>query len=47
MPVTGGEDTSDQSNTGIALVLLAGLMVLLTIAISLVVRQPARTGNEN
>jgi hypothetical protein len=45
MPVTGGQ-LSDPSNLGIVVVLLAGGMILLLVAISLVIRQSTRTITE-
>jgi len=45
MPVTGGQPGA-QSNSGFAVVLLAGMTVLLLFAFSVVIRQSARTKTE-
>jgi hypothetical protein len=45
LPVTGGQ-VSGLSNSGIFAVLLAGVMALLLVAISLVIRQSPRTKTE-
>ena len=44
LPVTGGQ-ASGLNNSGIVIVLLAGVMVFLLVALSLVIRQSARTKN--
>lgn len=45
MPVTGGQP-SGPDNSGIFIVLLAGVMIFLLVAIRLVIRQSARTKTE-